>query len=170
MKGRLSNNFYYFLGTGINQYILIAISVASSAVVIALVLFIIVVCCGCCRRKHKVKRRKKPRPRKPTPPSKDLYYNVMPKLRNSVELSENMQPKRPIAMYDDVIPRSKRDSDVDLVPKPKVMYDDILSQSEQDLKQSETKPKVMYDEVLPSSEQAPVELKKNTAYRPADLK
>ena len=134
---------------------------ASSAVVIALLLFIIVVCCGCCHRKHKIKRRKKPRPRKPTPPSKELYYNVMPKLHNSAELSENIQPKHPIAMYDDVIPRSKRDSDVDLVPKPKVMYDDILSQSEKDLKQIVTKPKITYDEVLPSSKQAPpVELKK----------
>lgn len=99
------------------------------AVVIALLLFIIVVCCGCCRHKHKVKRRKNPSPRKLTPPPKEqIYYNVnMPTLHNSVPLSENMQPKCPIVVYDDVIPRSKRDSDVDLVPKPKVMYDDILS-------------------------------------------
>jgi hypothetical protein len=65
-----------------------------------------------------------------------------------MELSEQKQPKRPIAMYDDVI---------------------VLPSNEQDLKQDETKPKVMYDEVLPPSEQTPVELKKNTAYRPADV-
>ena len=90
-----------------------------------------------------------------------------------MELSQG-QPKRPIVLYDDVIPCSKQDSDFGLLEKPKrpvAMYDDILSPSEQDLnEQSITKPKVMYDEVLPPSEQTPVELKKNTAYCPADLK
>ena len=98
----------------------------------------------------------------------------MPTPQNSRELiTEQMQSKRPIVMYDDVIPPSKQDSDFDLPPKPnrpKAMYDDILSQSEQDLKQSMTKPKVMFDEVLPPCEQDPVKLKKNMAYRPADLK
>lgn len=80
-----------------------------------------------------------------------------------------LQPKRP--MYDDIIPPSE----IDLPPKPNkrsvVMYDDILSPSEQDLKeQNIKKPKVMYDELLPLSEQDPVDLKKNTAYRPADMK
>ena len=138
---------------GINQGTLIAAAVVSSiaAVIITLVFSIIGFYCSysCRNQKYKIKRRKKPRPRKPTPPPKELYYNLRPPLKRetSMELSEQMRPKRPIAMYDDILPPS-----------------------EQDLKQGMTKPKVMYDEVLPSSEQAPVELKRNTAYRPADLK
>ena len=133
--------------------VIIAAAVASSiaAVIITLVFSIICFCCGYFRQnqKHKVKRMKKPRPRKPTPPPKELYYNLRAPLKHetSVELLEQLQPKRPIAVYDDILPLS-----------------------EQDLKQSTTKPKVMYDEVLPPSEQAPVELKRNTAYRPADTK
>ena len=119
--------------------------------IVTLLLCIIGFYRGCNRQKrHKVKKRKKPRPRKPTPPPKELYYNLRPSLKqdSGMELSEGMQPTRPIAMYDDVI-----------LP------------SEQDLKeQNIPKPKVMYDEVLPPSEQDQVDLKKNTAYRPADMK
>lgn len=159
---------------GTNQGVLIAVAVISSivAVIIALLLLIIVFYHGCFRRKHKIKMRKKLRPRKPTPPPKELYYNLRPsfELSNSMELTEQKQPKRP--MYDDIIiPRSE----IDLPLKPNravVMYDDILSSSEQGLKeQNNKKPKVMYDEVLPPCEQEdPVDLKKNTAYRPADSK
>ena len=88
--------------------------------------------------------------------------------------------KRPIAMYDDVLPSFEQDSDnmeskLDALPenpkRPVVTYDDVLSPSEQGLKEQNTKkPKVMYDEVIPPSEQDRVELKKNTAYRPADSK
>ena len=85
----------------------------------------------------KLKGEKKPRPRKPTPLLKEpVYYNLHVPLKQ-----EQVPPKRPIAMYDDILPLS-----------------------EQDLKQNIAKPKVMYDEVLPLSEQAPVELKRNTAY------
>ena len=137
---------------GINQEVLIA-AVASStaAIIIILVFSIIGFYCGYFHRnrKRKIKKRKKPRPRKPTPPPKELYYNLHHPLKqeSSIEL---MQPNRPVAMYDDII----------LPPMA----------SEQDLKQGDTKPKVMYDEVLPPSEQNPVELKKNSAYRPADMK
>ena len=62
----------------------------------------------------------------------------------------------------------------DLPEKPKrpvVMYDDVLPPTEKNLKGENTeKPKVMYDEVIPPSEQEHVALKKNTAYRPADSK
>ena len=174
------NHTELLLHTGTNQGVLIAsVAVVSSiAAIIALLLLIIGFChCCFCHKRHKVKKRKKPRPRKPTPPPKELYYNLRPSIKQeqSMELSEEIRSKHPIVMYDDVIPRSKQDSDFDLLEKPKrpvAMYDDILSPSEQDLKeQNIIKPKVMYDEVLPPSEQVDtVDLKRNTAYHPTDLK
>ena len=124
------------------RFVIIMAAAASStaAVIITLVFSTICFCCGYFRRNqtHKVKKRKKPRPRKPTPPPKEFYYNLHAPLKQ-----EQVPPKCPVAMYDDILPLS-----------------------EQDLKQNIAKPKVMYDEVLPLSEQAPVELKKNTAYCP----
>ena len=122
---------------------------STAAVIITLVFSIIGFCCGYFHRnrKRKIKKRKKPRPRKPTPPPKELYYNL----------------DHPL----------KRESGIELMLPNRAMYDDVIlppMASEQDLKQGNTKPKVMYDEVLPPSEQNPVELKKNSAYRPADTK
>ena len=160
---------------------LIAIAVASSTatVIIAFLLIVIGFFCSYCHRKYKIKKRKKPKPRRPTPPPKELYYNLRPsfELGNGKELTGQMQPKRPMVMYDDIIPPSIQDSekiDGDILAKsncPIVKYDNVLSPSEHDLKeQSMIKPKVTYDEVLPPCEQDPVHLKTNMAYRPADSK
>lgn len=166
----------------LSQYAQIAIAVAlSEAVFIALLFFTLGVCCNRSCRKCRLKKRKKHVVlRRPTPPPRcrEAYYNIPP----TSEHTKTVKPEtsRPVAMYDDVFPPFEQDSDNretnvdDLQEKPKrpvVMYDDVLSPSEQTLKEQNTeKPKVMYDEVIPPSEQERVELKRNTAYRPADSK
>ncbi len=155
---------------------LIIIAVESSvAVLIALLFLIIGFCCGRLRLKgHAFSSLRKPiRP----PRLRESYYNMPPSEQHNMELREQkneLQIKQDPATlaYDDVVtpgpnpePNSPEKSHHHIMT-----YDDILPPRKQDIMRE--KPKVMYDEVLPPHEQdsTSVELKKNIAYYPADLK
>ena len=102
------------------RFVIIAAAAVSStaAVIITLVFSTICFCCGYFRRNqtHKVKKGKKPRPRKPTsPPKEPVYYNLHAPLKQ-----EQVPPKRPIAMYDDILPLSEQDLKQNIA-KSKVM-------------------------------------------------
>ena len=159
--------------------IIIAVE-SSAAVLIALLFFIIGFYCGHLCLKNRKRRAffslPKPIPR---PRLKESYYNMPPSGQDNIELrleqKHVLQTKQdcPAVMYDDVTTSSNQDPNLPEKSSRHVVtyyYDDVLSPREQDLKGQ--KPKVMYDEVLPPHEQdgTCVELKKNTAYRPADSK
>ena len=74
-----------------------------AALIIALLLIIIG---GWFRQNQKCKFKKRKKLR-PTPPSKELYYNVRPSFEQELKLTGQMQPKCPILMYDDIITTSK---------------------------------------------------------------